>query len=402
MAPIHYLFGVKRKILPSKSKFMRKKILIVIESLSGGGAEKVLTTLIKHIDKALFDVTVCTIVDTGKYVDEVKSDVCYKPVIQNPDHMSVWGKLGYVLKYKLVYRWLPMYLVYRLFIPKGCDVEVAFCEGFVTKMLAKSSNEKAKQIAWIHTNLKYNPWPQKQSIYKSVEEETASYNEFNNIITVSKTVENSFKEVYGQKGKVFTIYNPIDVADIRIRGQESIADFDKGVLNLVTVGRLVPQKGYDILLRVVKQLKENGFKFKLRILGEGELYKQLFAYIKENSLHDYVELIGFKKNPYPYIARSDLFVCSSRSEGYSLVIAEALVLGIPVISTYCSGPNELLEDGKYGMLVKNSEDGSCLYEGLRLLITDNEQLTGYRKRAAERGNHFSLAKIMSEIENLFD
>ena len=156
------------------------------------------------------------------------------------------------------------------------------------------------------------------------------------------------------------------------------------------------------MLRVVKQLKEDGCKFKLRFLGEGELYEQLFAYIKENSLHDYVELIGFKKNPYPYIAKSDLFVCSSRSEGYSLVIAEALVLGVPVISTYCSGPNELLEDGKYGMLVKNSEDGSCLYEGLRLLMIDNEQLVEYRKRAAERGNHFSLVKIMSQIENLFD
>lgn len=381
---------------------MSKKILIIIESLSGGGAEKVLATLIKHIDKTLFDVTVCTIVDTGKYVDEVKSDVRYKPVIQNSGRMSVWGKLGYALKYKLVYRWLPMCLVYRLFIPKGCDVEVAFCEGFVTKVLAKSNNEKAKKIAWVHTDLKYNPWSQKQGIYKSVEEETASYSEFDNIITVSKTAKNSFKEIYGLEGKVSTIYNPIDVDDIKIRGRESIAEFDKGVLNLVAVGRLVPQKGYDILLCVVKQLKENGFKFKLRILGEGELYEQLFTYIEEYSLYDCVELVGFKKNPYPYIAQSDLFVCSSRSEGYSLVIAEALVLGVPVISTYCSGPNELLEDGKYGMLVNNSEDGSCLYKRLRLLMIDNEQLMGYRKKAAERGNHFSLVKIMSEIENLFD
>lgn len=381
---------------------MCKKILIIMESLSGGGAEKVLATLIKHIDKTLFDVTVCTIVDTGKYVDEVKSDVRYRPVIQNPERMSVWGKLGYALKYRFVYRWLPMCLVYRLFIPKGCDVEVAFCEGFVTKMLAKSNNKKAKKIAWVHIDLKYNPWPQKQGIYKSVDEETASYSEFDNIITVSKTVEDSFTEIYGQEGKVSTIYNPIDVDDIKIRGQESITEFDKGVLNLVTVGRLVPQKGYDILLCVVMQLKENGFRFKLRILGEGELYEQLFAYIEENSLRDCVELVGFKKNPYPYIANSDLFVCSSRSEGYSLVIAESLVLGIPVISTYCSGPNELLEDGKYGMLVTNSEDGAYLYEGLKQLMTNDEQLMRYKRSAAERGSHFSLAKVMNEIENLLD
>ena len=128
----------------------------------------------------------------------------------------------------------------------------------------------------------------------------------------------------------------------------------------------------------------------------------LESYIIQQGLQDKVELLGFQSNPYPYIANSDLFVCSSRSEGYSLVIAESLVLGIPVLSTYCSGPNELLEDGKYGMLVTNSEDGAYLYEGLKLLMTDEEQLMRTKRCAAERGSHFSLVKIMSEIENLFD
>ena len=84
------------------------------------------------------------------------------------------------------------------------------------------------------------------------------------------------------------------------------------------------------------------------------------------------------------------------------MIAESLVLGTPVISTYCSGPNELLEDGKYGMLVTNSEDGAYLYEGLKLLMTDGEQLMRIKRSAAERGSHFSLAKVINEIENLLD
>lgn len=379
---------------------MRRKILFVIESLSGGGAEKVLTNLLKHIDYRSFDVTLCSIVDTGKYVNEVKPYVHYRSVLSNPDGLSVLGKFWYRIKYKLVYSWLPMRLVYKFYMPKGCDVEVAFCEGFVTKLLAESNNKKAKRITWVHIDLKHNPWPQKLGIYRNLQEETDAYRQFDNIVTVSRTVEKSFKEVYGLDDKLRTIYNPIDVNDILCKGQEYIGEFEPKTINLVTVGRLVPQKGFDILLQVAKRLKESGYKFKLRILGEGELRSQLIDYICQNHLESFVEILGFKSNPYPYIANSDLFVCSSRSEGYSLVIAEALVLGIPVISTYCSGPNELLGEGHYGLLVTNSEDGSGLFEGLKSLISNSELRTEYQKKAVERGKQFSLEKTINEIENL--
>lgn len=131
----------------------------------------------------------------------------------------------------------------------------------------------------------------------------------------------------------------------------------------------------------------------LRILGEGTEWKELLRYKEQNELQDYVELMGFKKNPYPYIANSDLFVCSSRSEGYSLVIAESLVLGIPVLSTYCSGPNELLDEGRYGKLVKNDNNGSGLYEGLKQLLNDKVLLEKYRQKAIERGEFFHLLML---------
>lgn len=381
---------------------MRKNVLFVIESLCGGGAEKVLTTLLKHLDKSKYNITLCTIINTGNYIDEVKPYVNYISVISLPHNQYILDRIWYAIKYKLVYELLPISWVYKLFIPKGNDIEIAFCEGFTTKLISKSSNKKAKKIAWVHIDLKQNPWPQKLGIYRNIEEETLTYSKFNSIITVSKTVKQSFKDVYGQAEKTITIYNPIDIHDIKQKGRENINGYNKSVMNLVTVGRLIPQKGYDILLQVVARLKNEGYKFVLRILGEGTDLEELLRYKEQYGLQGYVELMGFKKNPYPYIANSDLFICSSRSEGYSLVIAESLVLGIPVLSTYCSGPNELLDEGKYGKLVKNSNDGNNLYEGLKQFLKNKELLEIYRQKAIERGSFFSLTNVINEVEKILN
>ena len=129
---------------------MRMKVLFLIESLAGGGAEKVLSTLVQNIDKRKFDVTVCVISGGGKYENEVKSCCKYKALL--PLSVTPLGKVLYYVKHHLIYKWLPIWSVYMLFVPKGYDVEVAFVEGFATKLLSASSNKK--KIAWVHTDLK--------------------------------------------------------------------------------------------------------------------------------------------------------------------------------------------------------------------------------------------------------
>lgn len=124
--------------------------------------------------------------------------------------------------------------------------------------------------------------------------------------------------------------------------------------------------------------------------------KQLEEYIKENKLTNIVKLQGFVKNPYPYLKNSDLFICSSRAEGYSLVIAESLILNVPVISTKCSGPNELLDFGKYGMLVENDEDS--LYLGLKNIIDDRNKLKELKKKSQKRSEIFNYKKTIERIE----
>lgn len=375
----------------------KQKLLFLIESLSGGGAEKVLSVLLKHIDKTKFDITLCTIVDTGIYVEEVKKYVKYTFILGNPQKKSYIGKLLYKILYLLIYNILPARLTYTLFIPKDNDIEVAFIEGFCTKLLSHSTNKKAKKIAWVHIDLQKFPWI--KNIYKNFEQEKASYSKYDQIVGVSNTVVSSVKKRYGLNN-VITLYNPIENFDIIQKSNEPITlPLKTQAVRMVTVGRFVPQKAYDRLLRVIKRLYEDGYPIELWILGDGEQRPMLEEYINTYSLNKIVTLWGFQKNPYPYLKHSDIFVCSSISEGYSTAVTEALILELPVITTACSGMDELLLDGKCGLITENSENG--LYNGVKYVFDNPSLLTSYKQNILLHQERFSLSNQMAHIENLF-
>lgn len=376
---------------------MRKKVLFVIESLSGGGAEKVLTVLLKHIDKTRFDVTLCTVVEIGVYMDEVKKYVSCTSILGNPNRKTFLGKIWYRFKYKCVYNWLPLRWVYRLFIPQGNDVEVAFVEGFATKLMAASSNKQAKKLAWVHTDLINNHWI--ESIYQNITEERLSYQKYDQIIGVSKQVTNSVQKLYHLKN-VITCYNPIE-SDVILKwaGENLSLPSKKESLRLVSVGRFVPQKAFDRLLRVVNRLYKEGFSLELWLLGDGEQRSLLEQYIRDKNLEAIVTLWGFQTNPYPYLQHSDLFVCSSVSEGYSTAVTEALIIGLPVVTTACSGMDELLDNGTYGIITENDE--GALYEGVKRCFTQSDLLNTYKEQAIQYKDRVTLEQQMSYIEELF-
>ena len=376
---------------------MRKKVLFVIESLSGGGAEKVLTVLLKHIDKTRFDVTLCTVVEIGVYMDEVKKYVSCTSILGNPNRKTFLGKIWYRFKYKCVYNWLPLKWVYRLFIPQGNDVEIAFVEGFATKLMAASSNKQAKKLAWVHTDLINNHWI--ESIYRNITEEQLSYQKYDQIIGVSKQVTNSVQHLYHLKN-VITCYNPIE-SDVILKwaGENLSLPLKKESLRLVSVGRFVPQKAFDRLLRVVNRLYKEGFSLELWLLGDGEQRPLLEQYIRDENLEGIVTLWGFQTNPYPYLQHSDLFVCSSVSEGYSTAVTEALIIGLPVVTTACSGMDELLDNGTYGAVTENDE--GALYEGVKRCFTQSDLLNTYKEQAIHYKDRVTLKQQMSHIEELF-
>lgn len=373
---------------------MKKHILFFIESLSSGGAEKVLVTLLKYLDYSKYEVTLMPLVDTGILREDIdKSRIHYFPVIS--ETKNTWQRIWSKIKYKLIYHYLPCKMANRWIIPqKGIDVHIAFTEGFATKLLSYTPNKK---IAWVHADLKTDPWTLNSNMYKSLEEERTSYSRYDKVVCVSKSVEQVMREHYGLS-QTTTIYNPIDTEDILLKASQPIDINIPSSFNIVSVGRLVPQKGYDRLISIVGKLRREGKNIQLFLIGEGGERKNLEKIIEKEGLQDVVHLMGFQKNPYALMSKMDLFVCSSRAEGYSLVIAEAMILGLPVVSTNCAGPNELLDHVKYGLLVDN--DAACLCEGISTIINDSRLREDLKQKSKERSHTFGVKETLNALDNL--
>lgn len=333
-----------------------RKILFFIESLGSGGAEKVLSTIVKHINTQRYDVTVCVITAGGKYDEEVATHVRLLSLLNKSEDYRGVGRFWYWLKYHLIYDWFPLSWVYKLFLPQKSDVEIAFVEGFATKLLSNSTNRNAKKIAWVHCDMRNQPWPILKGIYKDKEKEKNVYRKYHKVVCVSKQIEDVMRVLYGLSNTM-TIYNPLESkAIMQMAKQPILLNVDTTKFNVVSVGRLERVKGYDMLIPIIRNVRENGVNVHLWIVGEGTEEKVLRQLVLENGLENDVTFTGFMKNPYSLMSKMNLFVCSSRAEGFSLVLAEAMILNVPVLSMNCAGPQELIKLSGVGTLCDSYEE----------------------------------------------
>jgi glycosyltransferase involved in cell wall biosynthesis len=366
-----------------------KKVLFLINTLGGGGAEKVLVNLVNNLNMNKYDITVKTLFDIGVNRQFLNSGIKYEFVFK-----KVFRGNSQILKL------FPAKILYSFMIKEEFDIVIAYMHGVPTRIVSGCRNLKTKLIAWLHTDIRNSSL---QTCFWNDKELVRSMSRFNRIVGVSKTVIQSFSEVTGIQDNLLVRYNTIDVNKIITDSEEPVKEkvFNGNRLKLCSVGRLVHVKGYDRLIRVHKRLIENGYEHDLLIFGDGEEKVFLDRYIKENNLKDTVHLMGFHNNPYKYIKKCDLFVCSSRAEGLSTAVSEAIILGLPVITTMCSGMTEILgEKNEYGLIVDNNEES--LYQGLLRILNDRSLLNFYRERAKERKTFFSIEETVKEIENLLD
>lgn len=390
-----------------------KKVLFLIHTLGAGGAEKVLVNLVNNLDKEKYDVTVMTVIDTGIYRDKLNENITYKTMFKMPKFLAKKSKKtdnsGSLLNktskkkkfaakmYSFFWRHAPLKLIYKMRIKEKYDVEISFLEGISAKVIS-ASNQKSKKLAWIHVDLMNEK--KSENVFKNRKAELKCYNKFDNIVCVSNTVKEKFIEKFNfDSDKVCVKYNVIDDEDIINKSQEQVKPLlENGGKKLITIGRLATQKGYDRLLEIALKLKNAGLKFSINIIGIGPKEDELKKYVIDNDLSNYVNFLGFCSNPYPYLKQADLFVCSSRSEGFSTVASEATILGIPIVSTDCSGMSELLGNNEYGIITENSTE--ALYNGLKDILTNEEKYEYYKKQIKLRKDFFSLKRSVENVEKL--
>lgn len=223
------------------------------------------------------------------------------------------------------------------------------------------------------------------------------------IVAVAHGIKRDLIESFGVPAqKIVVIYNPIDVQGVRLRAVESVAHpwfVDRSEPVILAVGRLVKLKGFDLLIRAFAQLS---MKAKLVIIGEGEERSSLEHLIIDLGLTDRVALLGFQENPWKYMARADLFVLSSLTEGMPNVVGEAMALGLPIVATDCSpGVREYLDEGRAGLLVPPS-DPRALASGLERLLSDELLRKELAQKGRERIAQFELATAVGAYEKLLE
>lgn len=374
----------------------KKRIAFVVNGLYGGGAEKVLQIVLRNFDRARYDITLVN--HRQEEVNDLyPADIAYRHILKSRSRFGMFGVKLYNKINLWVYDHLSPRTFRRIYFRERYDVEIAFIEGYATRIV--SGGRSAAKIAWVHTNLKDNPWT--DIAFRSVREQVECYRSFDHVISVSRSVNEAFDRLFGC-GCSSVVYNPVESRAIREMSAQNLPQRDRSVPLFVSVGRLVPQKGYDRLLHAAAALSAEGYAFRIWILGEGSDRPMLEKMIAELRLENVVTLFGFQDNPYPYMAAPDWFVCSSRSEGYSIVIVESLILGTPVITTACAGiTDELLsKENSWGIVVGN--DTESLTDGLREILKNPELAARYAAKAVERGEMFSLERQMDEIYGIID
>lgn len=367
---------------------MKIKILFFMTRYYKGGTEKITLNLINTLDKDRYDITLCTLTNDGGFENEVDNHI--KKIYLCDKYYRGLETILLKISPKLLYRYL---------IREEFDVEIAVGDGLMAKLVSNSYNKKSKKFCWIHMDVLKRGANMKE--FRTAKGRINFYKNFDQIICVSKDCKDSFNKKFGFSDKTRVIYNPLQIQEILDkRDEECRTIFDKNQFNIISVGRLNKQKGYDRLIEVHRELLKEGLDHHVYIIGEGSDREHLEGKIQEYGLEKSFYLLGFKKNPYKYMYNSDLFVCSSRDEAFSTVLSESMIIGTPILTTNCSGTKELLGNNEYGIIVSNDCKG--LAEGLRKILKNPEKLQIYKEKSREKIKFFELDKIILQWENLLN
>jgi N-acetylgalactosamine-N,N'-diacetylbacillosaminyl-diphospho-undecaprenol 4-alpha-N-acetylgalactosaminyltransferase len=376
---------------------IKPRLLIFINTLQTGGAERVVSLLLDHL-KDEFEIHLALY---SNYVDypippQIKLFDLQQPLVQN--------KFIRFLK-------LPQISlkVYRYCKKNGINNSVAFLYRpcYINAIMKSILGYKGRVIMCEGTH-QTTMQESHSAIYRMFSKFMVmySYKRADIILANSYAIQTDLVENFKIKTPVRVIYNPVDLQLIKSNAAEEPGFvFEKGVFHFITVGNLRKEKNQLLLIQAFFILKN--LPCKLLIVGAGVMDEELRQKVQDLGLMDKIIFCGFDKNPFKYVSRSDCFVLSSNVEGFPNVLIEALACGKPVISTDCSsGPRELLapgsdlhhrainnyEIGEFGILTP-VKDVISLANALKKMMEDASLRNQFAAKAAKRAEQFDVDEI---------
>ncbi len=392
-----------------------KNVLIVCYGMGCGGAEKSLISFLNQLPKNKWNVDLIVANPNGMFMKQIPNTVSLlddqyelenfatqlklrrKKVCSARDLMN---QIRWQIGAKFIYRKLPWnekrWELWGKYVPnlkKEYDLAISYMNG-PTNYYVIDKVTARKKILWIHNEF--------EKLDVNYDYERKYYQKADRVVTISQDCVESFARVYPDLREKAVVLENISSPKTIWNAVHSVPDDDeffqyKG-LKIISIGRLAPQKGYEIAIDAATRMKKRGIEFVWYILGEGELRGKLENSIKANNLTNQMKLIGIKENPYPYIAFCDIFAQTSHYEGKSIALDEAKILNKPILVTNYATVGASIINEMNGLIVGMS--GESVAEGL-IRLNEDEQL---RKKLVDNlksektGNEEEIDKYIQLID----
>ncbi|MBY0007039.1 glycosyltransferase [Priestia aryabhattai] len=396
-----------------------KKILFVIDSLNSGGAEKSLVSLLNLLDYQKYSVDLLMFSPAGLYLPLLSENV---NIIEVPEFIKIQNNnIKYLIKNK---NFKELYIRLRTsvslrnpynkknmhtaqsswrWMSKGInklhgkyDIAIAYSQGTPTYFVAEKV-EATKKLCWVNTDYKLALYNKNFDI--------KYYKQYTNVIAVSDHNREVFiNEIPIAKEKTRVIYDIVSPKLIRSMALNSLnnggfKDKHDG-LRILTIGRLVDAKGYDMAIEACYMLKKQGYNFKWYVIGEGVLKNKLENMIKEFQLENTFVLLGTFQNPYVFLKQCDIYVQPSRFEGYGLALAEARIFQKPIVATNFTVVHNQLRNRENGLIVNMNSQAIC--KGIKEIVDNNNLKESLCSNLSDEnvGTEQEINKLYSIIESL--
>ncbi|MDU1890003.1 MAG: glycosyltransferase [Dysgonomonas sp.] len=379
-----------------------KRILFFNDSLQVGGTEILLVDLLNHLSVEEYEVTLL-LPEPSEY-----------DVLLNKIYSSISIKYLYTEDDSYLNRkfWENIMIFFPRFFSrqKGIDVAdydhiVCFKETFYARIF---SWMKISKILWIH-NIIYKrryeirSFKERLAVWlnkKQLKVVQNSYKRFEKVICVSDAAKAAFIDVVYDgdmpKQDVEVLYNAIDLSIVREKAKQPILDLPQGKTNFILITRNSPEKRIDRLINAAIRLKEEGYDFHAYIIGVEK--EEIDQELEGRDIDGCITILGRIENPFPYILQCKWSLCVSERESFSLALLESMALNTPVITTDCGGPRDIVDGGKYGLLVENNGEG--VYKGMKAVMNDPTLSVKYSTDLNAAVARFDYQGWLKSVDNL--